>query len=196
MYKLGRKGIEERRNVQGKYSEEIKWYCVMTHFLQEKNVGAAIQKMFSSVDVLVPMVGNGNASPEPPKKNVAGQPLFNGCIFVRCRMTEEIYMGIRTGKGVFSVLGDAFRIPQALEEREMATLKELLNFVPSPILAQWPKAGEKAVVTSGNLAGLEGRVFERHDAYPKIAFRLSFVGTESAIVVALPRAQVKIEPAG
>ena len=194
--KLKKREINERRSVQGKYSEEIKWYCVMTHFLKEKNVGAAIQKMFSSpgcVEVLVPIAGN--ESPDPPKKDVAGKLLFNGCVFVRCLMTEEIYMGIISCKGVFSILGDAFRIPQVMDGREMAALKELLNFVPAPMLADWPKSGAKAVVTSGKLKGLEGRIFERHDAYPKVAFRFSFIGAESAVVVMLSRDQVRIESA-
>jgi len=195
-YKLGRKEIEERRGNQGKYREEIRWYCVMTHFRQEKNVCAAIQRKFpppGCIEVLLPMVGS--ESPDSPKKNTLGTFLFTGCIFIRCLMTEDIYMGITSLKGVFSILGDAFRIPTMMDGREMATLKEMLSFVPAPILADWPKSSVNVVVTSGNLAGLQGRIIDDHEKYPRVAFRLSFIGTESAIVVALPRAQIRIQEA-
>jgi len=81
--------------------------------------------------------------PDAPAVNgrrAEGKFLFNGYLFVRCRMSDEIYMNIKVYKGVVMILGKAYRVPLVLEDWEMATLKALLACDPG---RYWP-AGPKA----------------------------------------------------
>jgi transcription antitermination factor NusG len=196
MYKQGKRDAAELLRLRGKYPEDPKWYCVMAHCGQEQKVGDHILSAFpafNGLEVLLPIL---YAEPRDGKEKGSGARfLFNGYLFVHCRMSDEIYMGISACKGVSSILGNSYRIPLVMDDQEIATLKRLLKYKPSPVLAGWPKGHAKAMVTGGMLDGLEGRLYAAHEEYPTIAFQLSFLVAESGIVATLPRSQIRIERA-
>lgn len=195
MYKLSKADREFIETHRGRYPEELRWYAVMTHWGREKRVHDLFRKEFNSRglgELLLPALQEQEG--EEPDGN-AGKLLFGGCLFFRAQMHDEMYMRVAQYPGVFKIYGKAFRIPEPIADSEMDVFRRMLVVAPRPQLVNRSHIGQRAVVTSGMLQGLSGRIVGVSSAHVKMETQFTFLGQESSIVVSVPRAHVMLEPA-
>ncbi|MCE5230699.1 hypothetical protein LLG95_14055 [bacterium] len=186
MYKLAKRDRQFIETWRGVYAPEVRWYAAMTRFGTEQSVVRSMHERFGNdgvVETLLPEI----ASADSPR-----ELLFPCYVFIRCRMSDDIYMDWAACDGVVSVLGRAWRIPAALDDREIRHLKGILAAPQRPRVAKPARVGSQAEVTAGILQGLRGRVVETCAAQVKIETRFSFLDSMTAIVIAVPRTQIRL----
>jgi transcription antitermination factor NusG len=88
-------------------------------------------------------------------------PLFPGYLF--CRSDPAVRLPILTTPGVLQMVG-AGRTPIPIEDREITSLQQAaaagVSMVPHPF---W-QSGQRGIITTGPLAGLEGIVVNAKDS--------------------------------
>lgn len=184
MFKLSkadRQFIEEHR---GRYRPDLRWYVTMTHWGRERLVYKRVEKEFGKngvEELLLPeLMGSG------PQDKL----LFGGHLFFRCRMTEEIYMGVCSDPWVFKIFGRAFRIPEVISEDEMRIFKGMLGSEPRPRLVSKSHIGAMANVIDGLMKGMQGRVVGVSAQFVVLETQFSFLDQGDSIVVSVPHEQV------
>lgn len=181
MYKLAKRDRQFIEQWRGVYPAEMRWYAAMTRFGTERAVCRTMLSRFG---------GNGIAETMLPE--VSPRELLFPCyVFIRCRMSDPIYMEWAACDGVVSVLGRAWRIPTALEDREIQHLRAILAGPERPEAIVPCRVGRPVVVTCGILQGLRGRILETSTTHYKIETQFSFLNNMTAITVAVPRDDVR-----
>lgn len=184
MFKLAKQDREYIETWRGVYSPAQSWYAAMTRFGAER---ATCREMFGRFggdgieEAFLPEIESGSD----------GELLFPCYVFLRCRMSDEIYMQWTECVGVVSVLGRAWRIPTILDEREIGHLKAILKSPEPPRVSTPTRAGDFVEVTGGMMQGLRGRIVEAGGTQVKLETRFSFLNDMTAIVVSVAREHIR-----
>jgi len=197
MYKLCKQEHEFREKMRGRYPMDPKWYAVMTHCGREHEVYDRIAQGFAGdgVDqIFLPELKAHGKSPNGRHKRHS--LLFACYVFLRCRMSDEIYMEISAYETVYSILGRAYRIPSAIEDTEMTHLKGILTTYPAPMMSPRLNIGAEALVTKGLMEGMRGRVVEYNANFAKIETCFSFFDNGTSVIVHVPLSQLRLEETG
>lgn len=186
MYKLAKRDRKFIETWRGVYLPEPRWYAAMTRFGAERAVCRSMSDRF----------GDGGLAETFVPEIAAGDDLLFPCyVFAQCRMNDDIYMGWTECDGVVSVLGRAWRIPTPLDDREIKHLKAILMAPERPRMAIEMRVGAHVEVTDGIMQGLRGRILETSATQIKLETRFSFLDNMTAIVVTVPKNQIRsIEP--
>lgn len=192
MYKLSKADREFLETHRGQYDSELRWYAAMTHWGRERKIMDQVRRDFgpSGVDELLLPVLAGEDDEAGGKR---GELLFGGHLFLRCRMNDDIYMGLANHPWVFKVFGRAFRIPDVIGDYEMDIFKRALVSVPRPCLVTRSHLGTMATVTEGLMAGLQGRVVGVSNKFVKLETHFSFQDHTSSVVVSVPQEHVLLD---
>jgi len=197
MYKLSKQEHQFREKMRGRYPSDPKWYAVMTHCGREYEVQDKILSDFPDNglgEIFLPelkaSVGGYNGKKKRPEL------LFSCYVFLRCRMSDEIYMMVSAHETVHSILGRAYRIPSVIEDTEMTHLKGILVSYPKPLLSPRLNIGAEAVVTKGLMEGLRGRVVEFNSHFAKLEACFSFFDNGTSIIVSVPLGQIRLGETG
>src|SRR5207249_4494793 len=118
--------------------------------------------------------------------------LFPCYVFVRCHMSDVIYMSVAAYEAVISILGRAWRIPSVLAQTEIENLKKILRAPKRPELVTRRNIGEEAEVTAGILKGVRGRIVETSATHVKLETGFSFLNAATGVIVAIPRCEVRL----
>jgi transcription antitermination factor NusG len=192
MYKLSKADREFIETHRGQYDSAVRWYAVMTHWGRERKIRDQVQRDFGAAGVqelLLPEL-TGEDSDAGGKR---GELLFGGHLFLRCQMSDDIYMGLANHPWVFKVFGRAFRIPDVIGDHEMDIFKRVLVSVPRPCLVTRSLIGTTATVSEGLMAGLQGRVVGVSSKFVKLETRFSFQDHTSSVVVSVPQEHVILD---
>lgn len=197
MFKLSKEDRLRRELLRGKYPGGSHWYAVMTHWGQESQVRDQILKQSAGPDlneVLLPELVGATSKAKSNRPTL----LFSGYLFLNCRMTDELYLAVCQFPKVFQILGQAFRIPNAICDAEIQHLKGILVSLPRPKMVTRSCQGKMVEVAQGIMTGLRGRLVEVSSSTVKIETSFSFLGMESGIHVTLPQACIRLleQPAG
>ena len=120
---------------------------------------------------------------------MCGAPLFPGFLFLRHLLDRESHEQIRRTRGLIEVRGDGWERPAILPDSEMDAIRRLIE---SGIASQphaFLRAGFKARVARGPLAGLEGILARSRP--DKGLFVLSFPVLQRSVAVEMDRAVVE-----
>jgi transcription antitermination factor NusG len=197
MYKLSKQEVEFREKMRGRYPVDPKWYAVMTHCGHEHAIRDRILSDFANdgvKEVFLPEL----------KANVRGhngnrkrpELLFSCYAFLHCRMSDELYMTVGAYDASYGILGQAYRIPSSIEEKEMIHLKGILASYPAPLLSPRLNVGAEAVVTAGLMQGMPGRVVEFNSHFVKLEACFSFFDNGTSIIVSVPLNQIRLGETG
>jgi transcription antitermination factor NusG len=192
MYKLSKQEHRHREELRGRYSGEQKWYGVMTHYGQERNVRDQILDVLPGErdEALLPEL---TLARQARNGRARGKLLFPCYVFLRCRMNDPTYIAVADCEGVVQILGLAYRIPYAIEDTEICHLRALLSSDPPPSMSQRLNIGAEAVVRQGIMEGLRGRIIEFNAQHVKLETCFSFLDSGTSIVVVVPKTDVEVE---
>jgi len=127
------------------------WYAVQTRPRHEKKVAAELAR--KGIENYVPLLGQIHCWSDRRKK--VEVPLFPGYAFVHAAMSPEARISILRVWGVLNFVGSqnlGTPIPDKQIESIRMLMAQNLQATPYPFL----KSGQRVVVRSGALAGLEG----------------------------------------
>ena len=194
MYKLSKADRQAIEAARGHYDPTPQWYAVMLHCGRERKVHDRLLRDFAASgldELLLPEVkypeGHGPLSGQ-------SELLCLGHLLVRCRMNDDLYMGVTDDPEVYKILGQAWRIPSTIAEREIEIFKGILESYPTPrLVSRVSSVGSVAHVIEGLMKGLCGRVAMVTSQYVKIETSLTFLNDGDGVLVAVPRHQVRIE---
>jgi transcription elongation factor/antiterminator RfaH len=128
-----------------------KWYAVQTRPRHEKRVAAELAR--KGIENYVPLLSQIHRWSDRRKK--VEVPLFPGYAFVHAAMSPEARISILKVWGVLNFVGSqnlGTPIPDKQIESIRMLMAQNLQATPYPFL----KSGQRVVVRSGALAGLEG----------------------------------------
>jgi len=197
MCRLSKQERQWREALRGQYPLEPVWYAVMTHYGQERPVRERLEALpgVGIDETLLPALKASVAALEGGRKG--GARLFPSYVFLRCAMSDEIYVAVSEDESVIQILGRAYRIPTPIEEEEIRHLRALLASFPPPTIGPRLNVGSEAVVADGFMAELRGRVVECNAQHVKLETCFSFLDSGTSIIVVVPRSQVRLtETAG
>ena len=192
MYRLNKSEKEFRERNRGEYAEQTGWSGLITQFGRARAAAAKLDPMVAAGDldgVLFPqrLVKSKQAAVQqgPP-------PLLFPCyLFVRCRMTDPVYMGLTELAEIQSVLGKAFRIPSIVPDEEIEQVRGLQTIDATLTRIENLHPGSAVEVTEGPMRGARGRLIERQGDRAKLQLGFSFLDPSSAIVFSLPVGQIR-----
>jgi transcription antitermination factor NusG len=206
MYKLSKRELRYRAQHRGRYYAEPHWYALFVHFGQEAHVARKLRRCFDTQhvpDILLPQV-----EPPPtadwlePAAPPSGRLLFSGYVFIRCRMSDPIYLRLCEQPAVYEVLGHAFRIPAVIPDAEMALFRAALACSPhiqprtaTPPASACNPVGQTVRVTRGLLRGASGHVLSCSARHLRLQVQFSFLGRDSCLVVTVLRQDVALRAA-
>lgn len=144
----------------GEDGPERRWYVLRTDARADKAVDKALEEAgierWMPVKEVRPQRRGGcrKAVPEPYEK-----PVLPGYVFVRIMDTPRAWAGIRTIKGVRSVLGGAYG-PAPVSDDKLLRLKAFLDKDPKAIavLTNALETGDRVTVIDGPFASFPGIV--------------------------------------
>lgn len=188
MYKLSKAERVFIEQFRGAYDPHAHWYAIMTHWGRERDILQHIRRRLDGKyeEILLPEI------PAVPGEK-SGRLLFGGYLFLRCRMSDAIYMTVASAPQVYKIFGRAFRIPTPIGDREMEIFCNMLGAKPSPQFVTRSNIGQQAVVIEGMLKGLSGRVVGVNTQHVKLETSFSFLAQDSGVIVCVPRAHIRIE---
>ena len=128
------------------------WFAVLTRAKAERWVSTALRG--KGLEEFLPLYRSRHVWSDRTKE--LDLPLFPGYIFCRLEARADHNLVLKT-PGVLSIVGSG-RTPTPVEDREMESIRALLNSgcaaTPHPFL----KSGDRVYLDGGPLAGVEGFV--------------------------------------
>ncbi len=191
MYKLDREEKDLRENQRGQYDDDSRWYALMVHVGRERQVSAELASAAACAAIeeyLLPEYA-GPAAEAGDRARL----LFAGYIFIRCRMSDEIYAAVAEQRAVYKILGRAWRIPSPVADDEIGLLQAVLKAYERPELVRALGRGDVVEVGRGLMAGMRGRVLEVNQKFVKLETSFSFLSPGTGIAVLIPRSDLKLE---
>lgn len=195
MYKLDKTELTLRQEARGHYPEMPCWYVVMVHHGREERVQNGINEDLSTLGVsetFLPILQY-SLNPKLQQSKASTEFLFRSYLFLRCVMTDEIYMSVCDHPLVYQILGQGYRIPTALDDAEIDHLRQILIVDCKPVVAPRLNVGASARIVEGLMAGMEGRIVASNAKTVKLEVSFSFLDMGTSVVVVVPRSDLQIE---
>ncbi|MBM7581709.1 transcriptional antiterminator NusG [Caldicoprobacter guelmensis] len=159
---------------------EMKWYAIFVETGQEENFEKLINVLYpdENINILIPK--RKLIERRQGKVYEITKKLFPGYVLVRTVMTTDVYYKLSKLPRVYGVLKDETE-PVPIRDEEMAVILALTSEGETIGFSEVYKEGERIVVISGPLKGLEG-IIERIDARKKrVKVRIQFLGREKRV---------------
>jgi transcription antitermination factor NusG len=137
-------------------SEAGPWYALWTHshceqIVQEQLTEKGLHAFLPKVEVWSRRRG---------VRRLVPVPMFPGYLFLREVMDKRTYVEVRKTRGLVRVLGERWDCLSAIPEDEIEPIRKVAGarcrVLPFPYL----KEGQRARITSGPLAGVEGLLLD------------------------------------
>jgi len=159
---------------------EMKWYAIFVETGQEENFERLINVLYpdENIEILIPK--RKLIERRQGKVYEITKKLFPGYVLVKTVMNTDVYYKLSGLPRVYGVLKDESE-PVPIRDEEMAVILALTAEGETIGFSEVYKEGERIVVISGPLKGLEG-IIERFDARKKrVKVRIQFLGREKRI---------------
>lgn len=190
--KSEKKELEKRR---GKYPQGICWFAVLTGINMERQAFRYLKEELGISrfdEILIPE----KPKPRPTRRNrhyAARKPelYFGGYLFVKCHMTDDLYMDITDSPCIVSILGRGYRVPEVINETEMDKFRAMLHNYPELQLVKKSHLGEMVEIQDGMLEGTQARLVAVNAKTVKVEADFSFLGGDDCLLVTLPREHVR-----
>ena len=122
------------------------WYGVRTKSRHEEKVNIRLQKKL--FDVFLPKLEVWSRRKDRKKRILT--PLFSGYLFVRCKLTKEIWLEILKTFGVAYVVGLTDE-PTPIPENQINVIKKVLDSKIALNLHPYVNIGDQVIVIDGPL---------------------------------------------
>jgi transcription antitermination factor NusG len=192
VYKLAKRDRQYLDTWRGRYSPDVHWFAVMVNHGRERQIHQSMLADAAEHGLMNTLLPEVVLSGENCAERNEAALLFPCYLFVQCRMTDTIYLRLTSYSGVVSVLGRAWRIPSALDDREIQWLKGMLFKTEKPELITRKDVGAQAEIASGIMRGMRGRIIEASAHHVKLEVRLSFLNGQSGIAIIIPKSEILI----
>lgn len=155
------------------------WYALWTHSHCEQLVyDQLVQKGYAA---LLPTVDVW--SRRRGKKRLIPSPMFPGYLFLRAALDKATYIDVAKAKGLVCVLGERWDRLTAIPDEEMEAI-ERVTATRQPVLPHaYLKEGQRARITRGPLAGVEGILVETRAQQGLLVLSLHLLQRSVAVVV-------------
>ena len=160
-------------------SEPGSWYALWTHSHCEQQVcDQLLQKGFHA---LLPTVDVW--SRRRGIRRLISTPMFPSYLFVRTVIDKSSYIEVSKVKGLVCMLGERWDRLTAIPDDEMNAI-ETIAAVRQPVLPHpYLKEGQRARITAGPLAGVEGILVEKREEQGLLVLSLHLLHRSVAVVV-------------
>ena len=160
-------------------AETQAWYALWTNSHCEQLVHEQLlQKGFHS---LLPTVDVW--SRRRGVRRLIPSPMFPGYLFVRGSIDKNAYIEISKAKGLVTVLGERWDRLTTIPDDEMQAI-EKVSATREPVLPYpYLQEGQRARITSGPLAGVEGILVESRPQHGLLVLSLHLLHRSVAVVV-------------
>ena len=194
MYRLDPKELSLREESRGRYPKGSCWYAVMAHCGQEERVRRYIGEELANLgvdEILLPRVrlrtGAQRGLTAPSREF-----LFRSYLFLRCTMSDAIYIPLCDHRFVYRILGRSYRIPTMLDDEEIVCLRRILEADCRPEMVSRRNVGNEAHIVEGPLEGVYGRILSVNSKEARLEVSFSFLDMGSSVVVIVPRCHVRV----
>ena len=172
-------------------NSEANWYVAHTYSGYENKVKSAIDKTVENrgleneiFEVLVPMENVVEMKNGARKESV--RKMFPGYVLVKMIMNEETWYVVRNTRGVTGFVGPGSK-PVPLTYEEIKTLgimlPEGMEEPPKQTIQFHGKIGDRALITGGSFAGLEGEISQINDSKQSVIITAEMFGRETPLEV-------------
>jgi len=160
-------------------SEPGSWYALWTHSHCEQQVcDQLLQKGFRA---LLPTVDVW--SRRRGVRRLISAPMFPSYLFVRATIDKSSYLEVSKVKGLVCLLGERWDSLTAIPDEEMQAIEQV-SAAPHPVLPYpYLKEGQRARITGGPLAGVEGILVETRPQQGMLVLSLHLLHRSVAVVV-------------
>jgi transcription antitermination factor NusG len=155
------------------------WYAVWTNSHCEQLVyDQLLQKGFAA---LLPTVDVW--SRRRGVRRLISTPMFPSYLFLRGSIDKKAYIEVSKAKGLVCMLGERWDRLTAIPDEEIEAIKRV-NETKQPVLPHpYLKEGERARITAGPLAGVEGILVEKRAEQGLLVLSLHLLQRSVAVVV-------------
>lgn len=159
---------------------EKKWYAIFVETGHEENFERLVKVLYpdENIEILIPkrklIERRQGKTCEVIKK------LFPGYVLVRTVMDTEIYYKLSQIPRVYGILKDECE-PVPIREEEMAVILALISSGDTIDFSELYREGERIVVISGPLKGMEGIIEKVNARKKRVKVRLQFLGQEKRV---------------
>jgi transcriptional antiterminator NusG len=160
-------------------SEPGSWYALWTHSHCEQQVcDQLVQKGFRT---LLPTVDVW--SRRRGVRRLISAPMFPSYLFVRTVIDKSSYLEVVKVKGLVCLLGESWDRLTAIPDEEMQAIEQV-SAAHHPVLPYpYLKEGQRARITGGPLAGVEGILVESRPQQGVLVLSLHLLHRSVAVVV-------------
>jgi transcription antitermination factor NusG len=155
------------------------WYAIWTHshceqLVYDQLTQKGIHALLPTVDVWSRRRG---------VRRLIATPMFPSYLFVRAVVDKTTYIEVSKCKGLVCLLGERWDRLAAIPDEEMQAI-ETLATVRQPVLPYpYLKEGQRARITGGPLAGIEGILVEKRAEQGLLVLSLHLLHRSVAVVV-------------
>lgn len=155
------------------------WYALWTHSHCEQLVhDQLVQKGFCAVLPTVDVWSRRRGV-----RRLVQAPMFPSYLFLRHAMDKAAYLEVSKVKGLVCVLGERWDRLTAIPDEEMQAI-ERVTAAHQPVLPYpYLKEGQRARITRGPLAGLEGILVETRPRQGLLVLSLHLLHRSVAVVI-------------
>jgi transcription antitermination factor NusG len=116
-------------------------------------------------------------------RRLISTPMFPSYLFVRAVIDKTSYIEISKAKGLVCMLGERWDRLTAIPDDEMQAIEKIAA-VRQPVLPHpYLKEGQRARITAGPLAGVEGILVEKREEQGLLVLSLHLLHRSVAVVV-------------
>jgi len=160
-------------------SNTASWFALWTHSHCEQLVHEQlVQKGFCSVLPTIDVWSRRRGT-----RRLIQAPMFPGYLFLRCTMDKAAYIEVRKTRGLVCLLGEQWDRLTTIPDDEMQAI-ETVTAARQPVLPYpYMKEGQRARITGGPLAGLEGILVETRPEQGLLVLSLHLLQRSVAVVI-------------
>ena len=156
-----------------------RWYAIWTQshceqLVHEQLLAKGFTSLLPTIDVWSRRRG---------VRRLISKPMFPGYLFLRRLMDKTAYIEVSKCRGLVTVLGERWDRLSAIPDEEMTAI-ERVQAVREPVLPYpYLREGQRARITGGPLAGLEGILAESRPQQGLLVLSLHLLQRSIAVVV-------------
>ena len=155
------------------------WYALWTHSHCEQQVHEQlVQKGFCSVLPTIDVWSRRRGT-----RRLIQAPMFPGYLFLRTTMDKTAYLEVRKTRGLVCMLGERWDSLTTIPDEEMQAI-ETVAAARQPVLPYpYLREGQRARITGGPLAGVEGILVETRPQQGLLVLSLHLLQRSVAVVI-------------
>jgi transcription antitermination factor NusG len=160
-------------------AEPVSWYALWTHSHCEQLVYE--QLLHKGFCALLPTMDVWSS--RRGKRRLISTPMFPGYLFLRRAMDKTSYVEVSKCRGLVTVLGESWDRLSAIPDDEMAAIEQVAAAREPVLPYPYLKEGQRARITGGPLAGLEGLLVATRPQQGMLVISLHLLHRSVAVVI-------------